>query len=231
MLLIIITLVIMLAVAYAYLREGLFTAFAMFCNVFIGGLVAFNFWEPLADVLEPLLANTFLKGYEDFFCLTILFSVVVSALRTATNAIANVTIDFPDMVQRGGGVVFGLATGYLTCGFVICALQTLPWHENFMHFNPDYQESDGLRRVLPPDRVWLGLMYRAGAFAFANEEENTPVPESVTGMEKNYYQYYTFDKSGTFEMRYKKYRRWGDSRDATTYAGELKDDIQFRKRN
>src|SRR6266852_4062581 len=58
------TIAITLALAYAYYREGLFTAFTMFCNVFLGGLIAFNFWEPLAALLEPILAGTFLRGYE-----------------------------------------------------------------------------------------------------------------------------------------------------------------------
>jgi hypothetical protein len=228
--LVVFTLIIMAAVGYAYLREGLFTGFAMFFNVFFGGLIAFNFFEPLADMLEPVLKNSFLKGYEDFFCLIILFSLTTGALRTLTNALANAQITFPEMLQRGGGVVFGLATGYLTCGFLVCALQTLPWHENFMSFDPDYQESAGLRRVLPPDRVWLGLMYRAGAFSFANQEDGKPISSDIQGMDRNYYQYYTFDKSGSFELRYRRYRRWGDNRDAYTYMKDLDDEIHRRKK-
>jgi hypothetical protein len=230
MLLVVLTLAVMAAVAYAYLREGLFTAFAMCCNVFFSGLVAFNFWEPIANFLEPTLANTFLKGCEDYFCLLLLFCITLGALRTLSNALANVQIDFPLPLQRGGAAFFGLATGYLTCGFLLCAMQTLPWYEHFMGFSSEYRAEDGLRRFIPPDRVWLSLMYRAGAFAFSNNVDEAPNPQGVSGMEENYYKYYTFDRSATFELRYQKYRRYGDTRDPANYLGDLDEDIKFKRR-
>ena len=54
MILALLTIVLMVAVGYAYLREGLLTAFTMFCNVFLAGLIAFNFWEPVASLIEPI---------------------------------------------------------------------------------------------------------------------------------------------------------------------------------
>jgi hypothetical protein len=213
------TVVIMCLVAYAYLREGVFTAFTMCFNVFLSGLVAFNFWEPLAGLLEEPLSKTFLRGYEDFFCLVVLFCVTLAILRTVTNVLANTQVNFPQLVQRGGGALFGLATGYLVAGFLLCALQTLPWHENFMLFDPTLEPGPEhtIRRVLPPDRVWLGLMYRAGAFAFANQEDERGNPNSMS----LYDRYYTFDRSGSFELRYRYYRRYADDRDVKTYQHEL----------
>jgi len=221
------TIAITLALAYAYYREGLFTAFTMFCNVFLGGLIAFNFWEPLAALLEPILAGTFLRGYEDFFCLMILFCGTVGLFRTMTNALAHLQIAFPFAIQNGGAVIFGLATGYLTCGFLLCALQTLPWHQNFMFFDPDYETGPGytIRRVMPPDRVWLALMYRAGAYAFANEEDDKPFNPTTL-----YDKYYTFDKFGTFELRYKRYRRYSDARGPLSYQRELDEAIRGPRR-
>src|SRR5208282_3948846 len=113
------TIIIMLATAYAFLREGLFTAFTMFFNVFLSGLVAFNFFEPLADRLQRAFAGTFLLGYEDMLCLIGLFCITLGILRLATNTFANAVIDYPEMLQRAGGALFGLATGYLFCGFFL----------------------------------------------------------------------------------------------------------------
>src|SRR5438132_13653188 len=112
--------VIILLVAYAYLHEGLFTACTMAINVLLAGLVAFNFWEPLAALLDPMLAGSFLHGYEDAFCLIVLFTVVLGLLRTLTNALANSRIEFRGWVQTGGGILFGLLTGYLVSGFLLC---------------------------------------------------------------------------------------------------------------
>src|SRR6202040_4123473 len=110
------------------------------------GLVAFNFFEPLAELLEGGLASTPLHGYEDAFCLLILFCITLGALRTVTNILANAQISLPQALQRGGGVVFGMLTGYLVMGFLLCAFQTMPWHENFMYFDPTYDSSNMLRR-------------------------------------------------------------------------------------
>jgi hypothetical protein len=214
------TIVIMLAVAYAYLREGVFTAFVMCCNVFLAGLVAFNFWEPLANQLDPALA-----GYEDILCLILLFSLTLGLLRAVTNSLSRTQIDFPPAVQRGGGAIFGLAAGYLVSAFLVCVLETLPWHENFMFFEWQYdsgQESP-LRAVLPPDRLWLATMHRAGAYAFSNNEDGKPGASSSL-----YDRYKTFDKYGTFSLRYARYRRYGDNRDAATYQGEFDREIHRR---
>lgn len=217
-----ISVVIMLIVAYAYLREGLFTAATMAVNVLLAGLVAFNFWEPLAALLDPMLAGSFLHGYEDAVCLIVLFSLTLGILRTVTNNLAGARVEFPDWLQSAGGVLFGLMAGYLAAGFLICMLQTLPWHENFMFFDPKYQTGPEhvLRHVLPPDRVWLGLMHRAGAYAFSNREDPRAGPSA------SYYdRYLTFDKYGNFELRYARYRRYNDNREPLPYLGEFDPDL------
>lgn len=55
----------------------------MTVNVVLSGLVAFAFFEPLAGVLGPLFAGTFLAGYEDALCLVFLFALSLGLLRRA----------------------------------------------------------------------------------------------------------------------------------------------------
>ena len=162
------TIVIMLAVGYAFMVEGLFTACTMCINVLLAGLIAFNFFEPLARLLEDQVVGTFLEGYGDAVCIVLIFSLALFGLRTVTNQLANIEIDFPQIPQRLGGAIFGMATGYLISGMLLTTFQTLPFHVNFLGFNPEYEEGMMVRRVLPPDRVWLALMHRAGSYAFAN---------------------------------------------------------------
>src|SRR5207302_6291781 len=108
----------MALVAYAYLREGLFTACTMAINVLLAGLIAFNFWEPLAALLDPTLAGSFLHGYEDAFCLIVLFAAALSLLRASTNNLASSRVQFEGWLQTSGGMLFGLLTGYLVSGFL-----------------------------------------------------------------------------------------------------------------
>ena len=206
------TVLIMLGVAYVYWNEGLFTAFTMFVNVFLAGFIAFNFWEPLANQLE----GTNLETYGDALCLVILFSIALGLLRFVVNQFTPTKIEFPGLVQNLVGAVFGLATGYLAAGFLVCALQTLPWHENFMGFDPTYASDQGMRDVLPSDRVWLALMHRASAYALANRPNPNP-GDSISPYDK----YQTFDPKGSFELRYWRYRRYGDNRPPLPYRGEF----------
>jgi hypothetical protein len=194
MLLGLLTLFIMLIVTYAFWQEGALTAFTMMCNVFAAGLVAFNFWEPLAAEIDPLLAGIFLHGYEDSVCLMLLFSLTLGLLRLATNNLSNRLVEYHPVLQQGVSVVCGLITGYLASGFLLCVLQTLPWHRNFMGFEgkvePDASGAK-FRRVLPADRVWLALMHRASLGPFSREAP-------------------AFDADGSFEDRYQRYRREGE---------------------
>jgi hypothetical protein len=199
------TILIMAGIGYASLAEGFFTAFLMFCNVFLAGIITFNFWEPVAGQLEGVFAGSFLAGYEDALTMVVMFCVTLGILRTLTNNLASSEIEFDETLQRAGGAFFGLITGYLVAGFLACALQTLPWHENFMGFEAHYAANQsGLRRVLPPDRVWLAAMHRAGEQAFATDD----------GQE-------TFDPLGTYELRYARFRRYNDTRNALPYCGEF----------
>jgi hypothetical protein len=228
MLLGVLSVLIMLAVAYAFWREGLLTASTMCVNVFLAGLIAFNFFEPLAAMLDPIFADLFLHGFEDALCLMFLFCFSLGILRLVTNTIASADLELPPVLLRPGSVFFGLVTGYLASGFIVCTLQTLPWHENFMSFDYKYDPSapaHAIRSVLPPDRVWLGLMQRAGAFPFAYS-----VDEDFKNDESPYNRYLTFDKYGTFEVRYARHRRYNDDREALPDLGEFDREVHRRRR-
>ncbi len=183
--------VIMLAGAYAFLRQGVLPAFAMCVNILLAGLVAFNFFEPIAVQLEPMLSDSFLHGYEDSFGLIALFCPTLLFLRWASNELIHTEVQYHPVVQQGGAVLFGMLAGYLVAGFLLCVAQTLPLDEHFLHFQPQVEShSPGakIRRFMPPDRVWLALMHRASIASFDWDE--TP-----------------FDPDGSFELRYAHERR------------------------
>jgi Colicin V production protein len=188
------TVVIIGIVCYAFWREGLLTACSMFINVIIAGLVAFSFWEPLANEIEPTLTGFFLEGYEDCLCLILIFSLTLGLLRLVTNTLAYTVLDFHPLALQGGAVFFGALTGYLVAGFLVCAIQTLPMPRDALQleYRVDPERPKALRHVLPPDRVWLAMMHRAGLGPFAWDEGPT------------------FDPHGNFALRYARYRRLDD---------------------
>ena len=185
------TIIAMGAVTYAFWRQGVLPAFAMMCNVLLSGLIAFGFFEPLAAELDPMMTGSFLHGYEDSLCLIVLFCLPLMFLRWLANALIHTHIEYNVVLQQGGAVLFSLLTGYLVAGFLVCVAQTLPLDEHFLQFEArmDTQSAGAkLRRVLPPDRVWLALMHRASETSLSWDAD-TP-----------------FDPDGSFELRYRERR-------------------------
>jgi hypothetical protein len=188
--LVVFTILVVLAVGYAFFAQGLLTAFTMLVNVFVAGLIAFNFWEPIATELEGTVRGTVVHGYEDWICLIGLFCVSLVVLRVITNAIAPNEAELHPLVQQIGAAVCGGVAGYLTAGFLVCALQTLPLPEDFAGLNARVGRADGARRYLPPDRVWLALVRRGSMGPLSSDGDG-------------------FDPRGYFELGYLRHRRQG----------------------
>jgi hypothetical protein len=203
--LVIFCLLLIFVVAWSQSREGLLSAAIVLGNVLLAGILTFNFWEPLADELEAQFADGPLAGYEDALALTFLFAVFMTLLRlVSARLLPRATLASSHAQQLGGGAL-GVVAGYLVAGFVVCILQTLPWHENFWGFRPRRDNESAMREFLPPDRVWLGLMRYSGAAPLAWQRA---APNS------------TFDAGLSFEERYRLYRRYGDERGPLKYEGE-----------
>lgn len=196
----ILTLLVTAAVAYALVREGLLTAVTMLVNVVLAGLVAFNFYEPISDELEKMLVGTFLEKTEDALVLTLLFTGALGVLRVATNNLANQELDLPALPQQIATALVGAVTGYLLAGFLTCMVSTLPLPEKFLGY--EAADESPLRRYLPADRVWLGMMYHAGAGPFS-QGQATPegLPATLPA---------THDPEGSFPLRYARLRRVKD---------------------
>jgi hypothetical protein len=191
--LILFTLAVTATVVYFHWREGIFNAACLCIAVFLSGLFAFNFFEPLATWMESFLDRTGLQGYEDFMCLIMLFFTALGLLRAATNAINNTEVEYQPVVNQIGAGVIAVVTGYLLSGFLIASMETLPWSQNFLGFEPYQEQESKLRSFLPPDRVWLALMHRAGATSLSAGDAST-----------------TFDPDGAFEGNYLRNRRFSE---------------------
>jgi hypothetical protein len=182
---------VVLLVAYMSLREGLLTAACTLFNVLFAGLIAFWCFEPLANGLEDYLRGTFLEGTEDAFALSLIFAAVFALLKVVTGKWSGTVIDYPLVLDRVVSGILGALAGYFLAGFLVCMYHTLPWGAAS---GPEYRvepNSAGaaLRRILPPDRVWLAMMNRASEVPFLRSSEHT------------------FDEDGSFSLRYARHRR------------------------
>jgi hypothetical protein len=112
-----------LLLIYVLTSEGLWGAALMFFNVLFGAMVAFNFYEPLASLLDRTGINW---GFSDTLCMLGLFCVTVVVLRLTTETIAPVMVRFPMPVYHAGRLLFAVAGAAVTMAVVILAFHAAP---------------------------------------------------------------------------------------------------------
>jgi uncharacterized membrane protein required for colicin V production len=112
-----------LGLTYVLTSEGLWGAALMFFNVLFGSMIAFNFYEPLAKLLD----STGLPwGFSDTACMLGLFCISVMLLKMITETIAPAMVRFPTPVYHAGRFIFGFAGALVTMGFIILAFHAAP---------------------------------------------------------------------------------------------------------
>jgi hypothetical protein len=143
---------LVLGLTYALMSEGLWGAALMFFNVLFAGVIAFNFYEPLADLLAKNVS--FLSGFADTLVLMMLFIVALVLLRLTTETLAPAMVRFPTPMYHLGRVLFGLAGAVLTTAIILVAFHTAPVHKKIFGVI-DYKYAPPFK--LGFDRGWLGF--------------------------------------------------------------------------
>ncbi len=164
-----------LGMAYALVSEGLWGAALMFFNVLFAAMIAFNFYEPLARLLDSTGINW---GFSDTLCMLGLFCVALVVLRMTTETIAPAMVRFPMPVYHAGRIIFGLAGGAVTTAVIVLAFHAAPVHKKI--FNAvDYKSKPPFGLGL--DHLWLGFFqYETGA-VFSNTGYGRPDPYRTYG--------------------------------------------------
>lgn len=137
-------------VAWMVLNEGIWGAVQTFLCTLFAGLIAMNYFEPLAAQLAAFLPT----NYCDIVAFLGLFIGLVFALRMGTEQLAPSYIQVFPMLDTIGRWVVGLGTGYLTMAILLTALHTAPLPREFMGFVPERTNFFGGA----PDRQWLGFV-------------------------------------------------------------------------
>src|SRR5690606_634678 len=179
---------VIVACAGFMLQEGVYSAAIILICTVLGGLTAFNFYAPIADFLGRNL--TFLGRYADFITMMLLFAISVTGLRLASEYIAPAMVQLPDMVHRAGGVLMGVWLGWVLAGILLCGMQMLPLHKEFMGY--DYRLKKVNANGFNADRYWLAFVQRVSHKVF----EKTPSQQ--------------FDPTASFVIKYNN-RRYTDA--------------------
>src|ERR1700733_4833123 len=102
---------LIVGLTYVLTAEGLWGSALMFFNILFGALIAFNFYEPLAVLLDSTKIGW---GFSDTLCLMGLFCLSVLLLRMTTETIAPAQVKFPVPLYHAGRLIFGLGGAVVT---------------------------------------------------------------------------------------------------------------------
>jgi hypothetical protein len=147
---------------------GLWTNTLVLINTVTAGLIAFNYFEPLAgwlDKKEPSFTYVW-----DFLCMWFVFSVAMGIMRTATDLLSRVKVKFRRPVDMAGGIIMACLVGMVMVCFTAATLHTAPLARKFLFesFDPDSP------MAMAPDRQWLKFvrMESRGSFYHSGPKAN-----------------------------------------------------------
>jgi hypothetical protein len=191
---------------YALTSEGLWGSALMFFNVLFGALIAFNFYEPLAAMLDSTKIGW---GFSDTLCLLGLFSISVLLLRMTTETIAPAQVRFPVPLYHAGRLIFGLGGAAVTMSIIILAFHCAPVYKKIFGV-VDYKSKPPFNLGL--DHQFLGFFqYATGAvFAQYGSGQRDPFGEYGKGRTGERYPVQFFDPRAEWLIRHEQARPYGE---------------------
>ncbi|WP_146507879.1 CvpA family protein [Thalassoglobus neptunius] len=167
-------LLIIVIVTVCVASDGPVSAGMTFLSVLLSGLIAMNFFEPLAN----FLGANFFASYEwqnrwDIIALLGLFAASVTGLRLLGEWLFPTYAQVSDLFYEPARWVFGLATGYLTMAILLTSLHVAPLPRSFRGFQP---EADNLFGIAAPDRQWLAFTQYVSEYSLSRRKADGTVP-------------------------------------------------------
>jgi hypothetical protein len=195
-----------LLMTYALSSEGLWGAALMFFNVLFGGLIAFNFYEPLARLIDSTGIGW---GFSDTLSMLSIFCVSTMLLRMTTETLAPAMVRFPAPIYHAGRLFFALATSLVLMAILILSFHTAPVHKKiFGAIDYKYKPPFGLG----VDHQWLGFFQytTGGIFARYGSGARDPFGEyGRSGSERVPVR--VFDPRATWLLTHQESRPYGEA--------------------
>ena len=133
----IVIIVILLTLAYFYLKCSTIASFSMMMIFIIASITTFTYYEKLADIF---ISRGYGIQWAHAGCFVLIFVLVFALLRALSNfLIGGSKIDLGNPVKIGSAVVCGLISGLLVSGSILVAMGLAPVQNKLLHnrFKPD----------------------------------------------------------------------------------------------
>ncbi len=147
-------LILIFIVCVAFLwNEGMWNNTLTLLNILLAALLATNYFEPVADLLEERIPTW---TYQlDLVAIWGIFVVAFSILRATTDQLSKTQVKFKLPIEQVGRVLTAAAVGCFMMGFTHVTLHTAPLSRTAFRgsFQAKYASKDFLG--MAPDQWWL----------------------------------------------------------------------------
>ncbi|WP_422930396.1 hypothetical protein [Singulisphaera sp. PoT] len=191
------TTVLIAGMVYALSSEGLWGAVLMFFNIVFGGLIAFNFYEYLAQQLDSTGIGW---GFSDSLCLLVLFIVSVLLLRLTTETLAPAMVRYPSPIYQLGRFTFAVLGSLVLGAIILLSFDCAPVHKKVFGVI-DYKKKVPFGLGL--ERRWLAFFQHTTGLIFAQREPGLNDPYREFSNAK------VFDPRGEWLLQHQQARPYG----------------------
>lgn len=138
-------------------REGIWSNTIRLINVITAGLLATNFFEPVARSLEN--SGDWFESCTyvwDFLALWGLFALFLTIFRGTTDFVSKVKVRFRKITEQVGSPLLACCIGWVMICFTTMTLHTAPLARDFL--GGSFQPEERMFLKLAPDRRWLAFV-------------------------------------------------------------------------
>ena len=191
---------LILGMTYALSSEGLWGAALMCFNVIFSGIIAFNFYEPMAAAIAHNASA--IAGHADSFSMMLIFVACVWIFRLTTESLAPAMVRYPSILYQLGRFFFGFVGATVTLAIIVLSFEASAVHKKvFGHL--DYKFKPPFGQGI--DREWLAFMQWTTGAIFADYRGT---PDTFMGGE--YKNAKVFDPRGEWLLRHQEVRPYGE---------------------
>lgn len=166
--------------------EGMWSNAITFVNTVFAVLLAMNFFEPVANLLQQYLKS--FVFVVDFLALWLVFIISLAVMRVITDQVSRYTVRFKMPIEHAGRVAFALFTAWLMICFTTVTVHTAPLSRSPFRgsFQPEPMANNFFG--MAPDRMLLAFLHGRSQGTLS---KLTPQP---------------FDEQGDFVLKYGSWR-------------------------
>ena len=170
----ILCLAVVAGVTYMVASDGPWGAAITLISVLFAGLLAMNFFEPVANYLQTNVIGSFeWQSRWDVIALLGLFSLFVTLFKMMGETLLPTYAEVNTLLYEGGRWGFGLFSGYVVMAILLTALHVAPLPREFAGFTP---ERNNFFEVTAPDRQWLAFTQYVSEYGLRSRAANGTTP-------------------------------------------------------